>query len=176
MALEVLSAISENRQGQAYVSAAVKKGTFMVLSGTFSAADIAALPAGQKDIPGFAKSGSFKLVTAYDDTYQNKGPSYPVTKLIFVPEDGDSTFDTIKAGAQAVYFEGGRFRTSEYTDVSTTVVYGDFLKLTASGTLTDEATLKTATDSTVARVIALHNSNASPGDRRLEFKLTQSGV
>lgn len=176
MALEVLSSISESRQGQAFVNAAVKKGTFMVLSGTFSAGDIAALPAGQKDKPGFAKAGSFKLLTAYDATYQSRGPAYPVTKKIFVPEDSDSSFDTIKAGAQALYFEGGRFRTSEYTDVSSAVVYGDFLKLTVSGTLTDEASLKLSTDNTVARVLALHDGLASPGDSRLEFKLTQSGV
>lgn len=178
MALEVVRAAPTARHGDAFVSADVTKGSFVVLSGTFSQSDIDSLPAGQKETPGYAYAGDPKLVQAWAGNVADTGPAYPVDKKIFVPEDADldSSFETIKAGSQALYYDSGEFRTTEYTDLTTTVVYGDFLKLSASGTLTDEANLKVATNATVARVIELADDHASPGDRRLHFRMFKAGV
>jgi len=178
MALEVVRAAPTDRHGDAFVLTDVKKGTFVVLSGTMTASDIAGLPVGQKDKPGFASVGSPKLVRAYDDTVASRGKAFPVDKKIFIPEnaDLDTSFETIKAGAQALYYTDGEFRTTEYTDLTTTVVYGDWLRLSASGTLTDETDLKTGTNNSVARVIELADDHVSPGDRRLHFRMVQVGV
>lgn len=178
MALEVVRCSPTSRHGDAFVATDVKKGSFVVQSGTFTQADIDALPEGQKNKPGYAYVGSPKLVQAYDATIANMGEAYPVDKRIFVPEDADlnSSFETILAGSQALYYDNGDFRTTEYTNLTTTVVYGDYLKLSASGTLTDESNLKIQTTSTVARVIELADDHTSPADRRLHFRMVKVGV
>lgn len=145
-----------------------KKGSFVLLSGTFSAADIAALPAGQKNTPGFASAGSPKLVRAWSSS---GGRAFPVDKHFLEMEDSDDTQDTILAGAQVTYYTAGVFRTTEFTDLTTPPVFGDYLKVTASGTLTEEATLATETGDSVARVIGLFTSNTQANRHRLEFEL-----
>ena len=168
--LEVVNCPDNARQGGAYVASVMNKGTFVVLSGTFSAAEITALPANQKSIPGFAYAGDRKLVVAYAGITER---CFPVDKKIFVPENADlaTSNEQIKAGAGAIYYEEGEFRTSEFTDVTTTVVFGNYLKLSASGTLTDEATLFTETAASVARVIDLQRADADAVDHRLHFRL-----
>lgn len=174
--IEVIKCPPEARDGEGFVLTQMKRGTFVVASGTFTASDISGLPAAQKNKPGYAYSGKKKWVQAYAANLADRGPAYPIDKLTFVPEDADTDYDTIKAGEQVVVYMGGRFRTSEYTNVTSTIVFGNYLKLSASGTLTDEATLTTATNQTVARTIALHSSNADPADRRLEIELFNVGV
>ena len=167
--LEVVNCPDNARHGDAFVASEMKKGTFVTVSGTFSAAEITALTAGQKSKPGYAYSGDPKLVQAYAGL---TGRCYPVDKKIFVPEDGDDATanENIKAGAGAIYYEEGEFRTSEFTDVTTTADFGDYLKLSASGTLTDESALTTETTASVARVIKLNRTGAVAG-HRLHFRL-----
>ena len=148
-------------------TATYKNGSFVVASGTFSAADITTLGTASSNKPGFAVAGYPKLVRAWGT---NGGRAWPINKIITVPEDGEDDQDTIAKGASCTYFTGGTFRTSEFTDVSSPV-FGDFLKTSASGTLTIEATATTETANTVARVEALFNSNSLAKDHRLEFTL-----
>lgn len=165
--LEIVNVPAEARKGDAYLATSMKKGTFVVMSGTFSAADIAALPAGQKNKPGYAYAGDKKLVKAYaGDT----GRCFPVDKKIFVPEDADSSSETIDAGAGVIYYTEGEFRTTEFTDV-TSPVFGEYLKLSTSGTLTDEASPFTETGASVARVIKLESTSGDASDHRLHFVL-----
>lgn len=174
---EIVNAPTHDMIGVAFAAQAVKKGTFMVASGTFTQADIDALPAGQKNKPGYAYVGSKKLVPAYGQTVAIQGPSYPVDKKIFKIENADSDEDIIPAGAQVVYYKSGEFRTSEFTDlISAGLTYGSYLKTSASGTLTEEAALATPTNSTVARVISLDNNHADSADHRLHFELINVGV
>ena len=166
--LEVVNCPDNARHGGAYVASAMNKGTFVTVSGTFSAAEITALPANQKSRPGFAYENDRKLVQAYAGI---TGRCYPVDKLIFDPEDADTDYDEISAGAGAIYYEEGEFRTNEFTDVTTTVVFGNYLKLSASGTLTDEAALTTETTASVARVIKIERQDADAVDHRLHYRL-----
>ncbi len=168
--LEVVNCPDNARHGGAYVATAMNKGTFVVISGTFSAAEIASLPANQKSIPGFAYEDDRKLVRAYAGL---TGRAYPVDKKIFVPEDADlaTSNEQIVAGAGAIYYEEGEFRTNEFTDVTTTSIFGNYLKLSASGTLTDESTAFTETGESVARVIDLQRADADAIDHRLHYRL-----
>lgn len=174
--LEIVRVPVTARVGTGYVNSDMKRGTFVVASGTFTASDISALPTTQRNKQGYASAGDLKLVKAYDGTFSSRGPAYPVDKRTTVPEGGDSDYETIKAGSQVVYYTEGEFRTSEYTNLTTTVTFGDYLKLSASGTLTDETNLKTATANTVARVIGLFDDSSDLSERRLQFELVNVGV
>ena len=169
--LEVVNCPDHARHGDGFAASEMNKGTFVVISGTFSAAEITALPANQKSRPGFAYSGDKKLVMAYAGI---TGRCYPIDKKIFIPEDADTDTNAnslVKAGAGAIYYEEGEFRTSEFTDVTTTVEFGNYLKLSASGTLTDEAALTTETAASVARVIVLEDSHSDASKHRMHFRL-----
>ncbi len=150
-------------------SATYRKGSFVVASGTFSAGDITTLGAANSNKPGFAVAGYPKLVRAWAGS---GGRAFPIDNIITVPEDGEDDLDTIAKGAVCTYYTGGTFRTSEFTDVST-MVFGDFLKATASGTATIEATATTETADSMARVEFLANSNTKAKDHRLEFTIIQ---
>jgi len=165
--LEIVNVPDNARQGDAYILTSMKRGTFVVLSGTFSASDVSGLPSGQKNKPGYASSGDKKLVKAYAGL---TGRCYPVDKLVFVPEDADTDHDSIDAGAMVVYYMDGEFRTTEYTNV-TSPVFGEYLKLSASGTLTDEGSPYTETSASVARVVKLDSTSSDPSERRLQFRL-----
>lgn len=168
--LEVVNCPDHARRGEAYVATAMKKGTFVVVSGTFSSAEITTLPASQKSRPGFAYSGDPKLVVAYAGI---TGRCFPVDKLIFVPENADdvTSNNTLVAGAGAIYYTEGEFRTSEFTDVTTTSVFGEYLKLSTSGTLTDESSSFTETSESVARLVKLVRADASAQNHRLHYRL-----
>lgn len=148
-------------------SATYKKGTMVVASGTFSASDISSLPAGQKNAPGYAQVGYVKLVRAYVGAGKR---SYPMDKIIFVPEDGDDDLDTVKKGEQVVYYTEGTFETTEFTDCDG-AVFGNYLKTTASGTLTLESPANTETSNSVARVEELKAQSGPAKFHRLEFSL-----
>ena len=148
-------------------STTYKKGSFIVQSGTFSAGDITSLPAGQKSKPGFARAGDKKLVRAY---IGSGGRAFPIDKKFLEVEGSDDDNDTIKAGASCTFYTQGTFQSTEFTDVGS-AVFGDFLKMTASGTATIEATPETETGDSVARVEVLFNSDASANKHRLEFTI-----
>lgn len=157
-------------------SATYKKGTMVVASGTFSAGDITALPAGQKNKPGWAKAGYPKLVRAWSGS---GGRAWPIDRIEFEPEYGDTEtadsidgrqLDTVLKGQQVVYFTAGTFRTTEFTDVGT-AVFGHFLKASASGTLTAESSAFTETGDSIARVEKLINPSGDAKYHRLEFTL-----
>ncbi len=163
--------VPESGRKTGYMSddtATYKKGSFILLSGTFSAGDIASLPAGQKNKPGFAKAGDKKLVRGWAAT---GGRAFPIDKLIFEREDSDFDLDTVKKGEAVTYYTAGTFRTTEYTDLTAGTKFGDYLKLTASGTLTSESTVETETSDSVARIEGLFQSNTLARDHRLEFTL-----
>lgn len=158
------------RRGEAYASEQLTKGTWVKISGTFSAGDISSLPTGQKDKPGFASAGDYKVVPAVvGDTM----PCFPVDKLTIVPEGADSDNDTILAGAMVVYFTEGRFETDQFTSVSGTgAEYGDYLKIGASSKLVEEASGQVKTSASVARVYKVHyGGNARHTYDRLEFEM-----
>lgn len=165
--LELVNVPENAKKGRAFIATSMKRGTFVVLSGTFSTSDISGLPSGQKSKPGYAYSGDLKLVEAYSGA---TGRCFPVDKLTFVPEDADTDHDTIDAGAGAIYYTEGTFRTSEFTDV-TDPEFGEYLKLSASGTLTDEASAYTETGESVARAVQLISDSDDASDHRLEFEL-----
>jgi hypothetical protein len=157
-------------------SATYKKGTMVVLSGTFSSSDITALPAGQKNSPGWAQAGYPKLVRAWAGS---GGRAFPIDKYEFESEYGsDGTadaidgrnLDTVLKGQAVTYFRIGTFRTTEFTDVGS-AVFGNFLKCSASGTLTIEAAANTETGNSVARVEKLINPAGDAKYHRLEFTL-----
>ncbi len=160
--------VPDNARKTGFVDTAMTRGTFVVQSGTFTAADITALPANQKDLAGFAVAGDLKLVKAY---VGETGRCYPMNKALIVPEGSDDANDDVLAGTSVVFFLEGQFRTTEYTDVTSTVDFGDYLKLSTSGTLTDEATLHTETSLSVARLVSLDDSQAAPVRKRLQFEL-----
>jgi hypothetical protein len=160
--------VPDSARKYGFVLTAMRKGTFVVQSGTFSASEISALPAGQKNIPGFASAGDLKLVRAYlGDT----GRCFPVNKHRFAPEGSDDNNDSILAGAMAVYYDEGEFRSTEYTDLSTNTDFGDYLKLSTSGTLTAESADHTESGESVARVIKVVENWADQGRHRLHFVL-----
>jgi len=165
--LEIVNVPDHAKIGDAFVATSMKRGTFVVLSGTFSSSDIASLPSGQKNKPGYASVGDKKLVKAYIGA---TGACFPVDKLIIKPENADTDEDTIPAGAQVIYYTEGEFRTTEFTDVGSPD-FGDYLKLSTSGTLTIEADAHTKTSESVARVIALENSASDASKHRLHFRL-----
>jgi len=144
------------------------KGSMVVASGVFSAANITSLPAGQKNTPGFALAGVVKLVRGYAGCGKR---AYPIDKIEFEPEDGDPDLDTVKKGEQVVYYTKGTFETTEFTDLGGSAVFGDYLKVTASGTLTIEATNDTETTDSVARVEALNAQTGPAKFHRLQFTL-----
>lgn len=146
-------------------TATYKKGSFVVASGTFSASDITTLGTANSNKPGFAVAGFPKLVRAWTT---NNGVAWPINKLITIPEDGEDDNDTIQKGEVCTYYTMGTFRTSEFTDVGS-LVFGDFLKTTATGTLTVEATATTETSESVARCEELFTGNSLAKDHRLEF-------
>lgn len=148
-------------------TATYKKGSFVVASGTFSAADITTLGAASSNKPGFAVANNPKLVRAWAGS---GGRAFPIDNIITVPEDGEDDLDTIAKGAVCTYYTGGTFRTSEFTDAGA-LVFGDFLKTTASGTITVEATATAETSDTVARAEFLANTNTKAKDHRLEFTI-----
>lgn len=152
-----------------------KKGTMVVASGTFSAGDISSLGSSYSNKPGFAKAGYPKLVRAWAGS---GGRAYPMDKLEFEPEYGDDgandaidgrNLDTVVKGQAVVYYTAGTFRTTEYTDVGS-AVFGHFLKASASGTLTIEASATVETGDSIARVEALFE-NGDFKYNRLEFTL-----
>jgi len=149
-------------------TATYKKGSFVVASGTFSAADITTLGAANSNKPGFAVAGNPKLVRAWTT---NNGVAWPINKIITIPEDGEDDNDTIEKGESCTYYTVGTFRTTEFTDVGSSLVFGDFLKTTATGTLTVEATNTTETSESVARVEELFTGNTLAKEHRLEFVL-----
>lgn len=146
-------------------TATYKKGSFVVASGTFSAADITTLGDANSGKPGFALEGNPKLVRAWAT---NKGVAWPINKINTIPEDGEDDLDTIKKGEVCTYYTAGTFRTTEFTDVGA-LVFGDFLKTTATGTLTVEATATTETSESVARCEELFTGNVLAKEHRLEF-------
>lgn len=158
------------RRGEAYASEALTKGTWVKISGTFSDGDISSLPDGQKQKPGFAYSGDFKVYPALaDDTM----PCFPVDKATVVPEGADSDNDTILAGAIVVYFTEGRFETDKYTSVSGTgATYGDYMKIGSSSKLIEETDPAIKTSASVARCYKVHyGGNARHTYDRLEFEM-----
>ena len=165
--LELLN-VPDSARKYGFVLTQMRKGTFVVQSGTFSAGEISALPAGQKNIPGYASAGDLKLVQAYVGA---TGRCFPVNKHIFVPEGADDDSDNVLAGASAVYYDEGEFRTTEYTDLSASTDFGDYIKLSTSGTLTAESADHTETGESVARVIDVVENWANQGRHRLHFVL-----
>lgn len=142
-----------------YAAAAYQPGQWVKLNGTFSAADITALPAGQKNKPGYASAGDVKFtrLTTSDDNIT--GRVGVLGKLIFVPEDSDTDHDDIAAGQSCLVFTAGRFETDQYTSVSGTgAAFGDYLKPTDTGTLGEEASPTTETTKSVARVFKINNT------------------
>lgn len=161
------------RKGYAFVVSGCNIGQFHQMNGVFSAADIAALPDGQKNKPGYAYVGDKKLNRVDVGVTGRVGP---VGKLAFYPEDDESDYKAIDAGAKVVFYTEGEFVTDQYDhDVSAGVSgtgsnYGDYLKLTVSGWLTEEADPTTETTASVARVIRL-DTGASSSDDRLWYEL-----
>ena len=144
------------RYGQAYVAGAYKKGSFVQLDGVFSQSDVDALPAGQKEVPGYASAGSRKLTQVTSAAAGQRGLVYPINKLIFFPEDSDSTHDTILAGASCIYYAGAgsEYETDQFSVSGTGGVFNDNLEIGAAGTLVESAEADTSTQ-VVAKVIKL---------------------
>jgi len=157
-------------RGEAFAGEAFTKGTWVKISGTFSAGDISSLATGNKNIPGYASAGDFKVVQAVSgDTM----PCFPVDKMTVVPEGADSDKDTILAGAGVLYFTEGRYESDQYTSVSGTgAAYGDYLKIGASGKLVEEDDPAVRTTASVARCYKVHyGDNGNHTYDRVEFEM-----
>lgn len=156
-----------NGRKTGYVATAMVKGRFVVQSGVWTAAQVAALGTNAGK-PGYAKAGDPRLVLAYTNS---GGRAFPVTKIYTEPEGAEDDNDSIAVGQSATYFTAGTFRTTEFTSVGSPV-FGNFLKVSNSGTLTAEATATVETGNSVARVEGLFNSsNIPPHKHRLEFTI-----
>ena len=144
------------RLGQAYIAGAYYKGSFVKRDGVFSTADIAALPTGQKNLPGFASAGAQKLTQVTAAAAGQRGTVHPINKLIFKPEDADSSEDLIPAGSGVIYYVGGQYETDQFLDVSGTAGgdFGDNLEITVSGKLTESAEADSSTQ-VVAQVMQM---------------------
>lgn len=144
------------RYGHAFIDSAYYKGSFVKRNGVFSSSDITALPTGQKNIPGYAVEGSLKLTQVTSAAAGQRGTVYPINKLIFAPEDSDSDYDLIPAGASVLYYVGGQYETDQFLAVSGTAGgdFGDNLEITVSGKLTESAEGDESTQ-IVAKVITV---------------------
>lgn len=142
------------RHGRAYIAADYAKGSFCKKDGVFSSVNIAALPAGQKDVPGFAYAGAAKLTQVGTAAAGHRGTLFPINKLLFKPEGSDSTDDTISAGSGVIFYQGGQYETDQYTAISGTAGgdFGDNLEVTTAGKLT-ETSQNDASTQIVAKVI-----------------------
>lgn len=171
--LEIVDVPKEGRK-VGYVAGAYKKGTWLVRSGTWTQAQIDALPTAQKNKAGYAAVGADR----YQIGYLGGGECFPSDKIYFEPEDSDFDHDSYLAGQAVVgYTNGGTFRTTEFTDLNTsTTIFGTRLRLSASGTLINEADVDVQTENTVAMVEKLNRSNTKARDHRLEFTVVKAGL
>jgi len=138
----------------AFAAAAMTIGQWVKLNGDFSAGDITTLGASYSNKPGYASAGDPKLtlITTSDTTVT--GRVGIVDKLIFIPEDADTSHDDIAKGQCCIYYTGGRFETDQYSSVSGTgAAFGNFLKVDDNSVLVEESTATTETTASVARVI-----------------------
>ena len=142
------------RHGMAYIAADYKKGSFVKRDGVFTSGEIDALTAGQKNVPGFASTGSLKLTQVTSAAAGQKGTVFPINKLIFKPEDSDSDSDTIAEGSGVIYYQGGQYETDQYTAVSGSAGgdFGDNLEIASAGQLTESSEGNESTQ-VVAKVI-----------------------
>lgn len=152
--------VPDHARKSAYAASEYEVGSWCSLDGVFSAADILALGTSANK-PGYAYVGDPKLTQV---TTGVTGRVYPIDKLIFIPEDSDTSHDTVPAGACAIYYTEGRFETDQYTSVSGTgAAFGDYLKLGTGGKLVEEAAATTETAASVARVIKINDGNGQYG-------------
>ena len=143
------------RSGRGYIAAAYYKGSFVKMDGVFTANEIAALPTGQKSIPGYASTGPLKLTQVTSAAAGQRGMVFPINKLIFKPEDSDSDSELIPAGSSVIFYEGGEYETDQFLDVSgTDSDFGDNLEITVSGKLTETTETDDSTQ-IVAKVIGI---------------------
>ena len=144
------------RHGRAYIATDCYKGSFVKRDGVFSAADITALPTGQKNLPGFAQEGSFKLSQVTSAAAGQRGTVFPINKLLFQPEDAESTHDLVLAGSGVIFYQGGQYETDQFLSVSGTSGgdYGDNLEITVSGKLTESSEGDESTTA-VAKVVQM---------------------
>lgn len=157
--------VPDNDVLSAYAAAAYDVGVWAKEDGEFSASDIAALPSGQKNKPGYAFAGAKKLtrLTTSDDNVT--GRVGVIGKNITIPEDSDTSHDSVAAGQSCLYFRGGQFETDQYVSVSGTgAAFGDYLKVDANGKLVEEASPTTETTKSVARVVKINNSGTVAND------------
>jgi len=143
----------------AYATENIEVGLWCYPNGFWTADQIADLDPSIRNKPGYAYVGAPRMsIASTGDT----GRKYPVDKLIFIPEYGDSDtrFTVIVSGAGLNYYTEGQFETDQYVDVSGTgATFGDYLKLeTGTGRLCEEATATTETAESVARVIKINNA------------------
>ena len=170
----VASSPKETRFGYAFVASGCKCGQFHRMWGTFSAADITALGSDNSGKPGYAYQDDPKLGRIETG---KTGRAFPVNKLVFKPEDDESTHTDISAGEQVIYYTQGEFITDQYdrdpsTGISGTgAAFGNYLKLTVSGWLCEESDPETETTSSVAVVVKHLTNSARSTQERLWYRL-----
>ena len=176
-AFHVASSTKETRFGYAFVASGCKCGQFHREWGTFSAADITALTSSNSNKPGYAYEGDPKLGRIESGL---TGRAFPVNKLAFKPEDDETTYADIAAGEQVIYYTQGEFISDQYdkdpsTGISGTgAAFGNYLKLTVSGWLTEEASAETETTASVAVLIKhLTGGAGNTSKERVWFRLLQ---
>jgi len=150
------------RHGMAYIAGAYVKGSFVARDGVFSESDINALPTGQKSKPGYASVGSMKLTQVTSAANGQRGNVFPINKLIYKPEDGDSDNETIPAGSSVIYYAGAgsEYETDQYTAVSGTGgVFNDNLEIGANGKLVESSEADSSLQ-VVAKVIKVTTGDA----------------
>ena len=151
----------------AYYETEIDFGRFVTLNGTFSSSEIDSLPDGQKNKPGYASEGDNKLSLA---TSGDTGACFPIKRYIAIPEDDESDHDSVKAGQMAIYFTEGEFETDQFAS-GTNLIFGDYLRLTVSGTLVPELDVDVKTSNSVARVVKYLSGAGSESTDRLWFRL-----
>ena len=169
----VASSAKETRFGYAFVASGCTVGQFHNRFGEFSAADITAL-GDNASKPGYAYEGDPKLGRVETGT---TGRAFPVNKLAFKPEDDETTHAAIAAGEQVIYYTAGDFITDQYDRDPTSGIsgtgaaFGNYLKLTVSGWLQEEATAGTQTTGSVAILIKHLTNSARSGQERIWYQL-----
>jgi len=148
--------IPGTRHGMGYIAGAYYKGSFVTRDGVFTSGEITALPANQKNKPGFAYEGALKLTQVTTAAAGQRGTVFPINKLLFAPEGADADSDLIPAGSSVIYYQGGQYETDQFLAVSGTAGgdFGDNLEVTVSGKLTESLDTNAGTQF-VAKVIKM---------------------
>lgn len=112
---------------------------------------------------GQAAAGEMKLILSTGGTGNNdRGRVFPIDKLTFMSEDGDSSYDTLASGDRVMYFTEGEFATDCYdTSITVATELGTLLYTNTTGWLTVAGEPGGSGDA-IAILVAVNTVGTSP--------------